>query len=175
MQGQYTIWPHFSCQSIHFYGSCHGQAGSQSCLVGISMVCKLGVHRHNLIPIKMEMYEANDHNIDILGAAILRFSGQDRAGNTIETHQLNCATDALNRLFLSKDTCPVLRMITDKFPTIGEISPDIHIKDSKVTTQCYTMSDINPQPVSGCDRHKHTSPPPRCTKPPVLATKENRE
>ena len=95
----------------------------------ISMVRNLGLHRHNLIPIKIEMYAVNDHNINILGAAILKFSGQDRAGNTIETRQLTYVTDTSNRLFISKEACTVLWIITDKFPTIGKISPDVHIKN----------------------------------------------
>ena len=52
------------------------------------MVSKLGLHRHNLIPIKMEMYAVNVNNINNLGAAVLRFSGQDRVGNNIETSQV---------------------------------------------------------------------------------------
>ena len=56
----------------------------QSCLMGISMVRKLGLHRCNLIPIMMEKYAENDHYINILVGAILRFSGQNRAGNTIK-------------------------------------------------------------------------------------------
>ena len=72
------------------------------------MARKLGLHRRNLIPIKMKMYAANDHNINILGA-ILRLSGQDRAGNTIETRQLTYITDTSKRLFLSKGSMHSVR------------------------------------------------------------------
>ena len=59
--------------------------GFQSCLVGIDNVRKLGLHKFNLIPVKMRIHAANNDNINILGATILRFSGQDRSGNVVET------------------------------------------------------------------------------------------
>ena len=58
--------------------------GCQSCLVGISTIHKLGLREHSLIPVKMRMRAANNNSINILGAAILRFSGQDEAGNVVE-------------------------------------------------------------------------------------------
>ena len=97
--------------------------------------------------------------MNISGVAILRSSGQDRAGNTIETCHLIYVTDTSNRLFLSKKACTMLGMINDKFPTIGEISPDLHIKDSKVTTYCHTISDIDHQPASAWECPKCTAPP----------------
>ena len=139
---QIGITPHANRQIITVHTMSY--TGYQSCLVGISMIQKLGLHRFNLIPIKNEMYVVNGYNINILGAAILRFSGQDRVGNTFETRQLTFVTDTLNKLFLGKEAFTVLGMITYKFPTIGEMSPDVHIKDSKVTTQCHTLSDVAP-------------------------------
>ena len=62
--------------------------GCQSCLVGISTIHKLGLCEHSLIPVKMRMRAANNNSINILGVAILRFSGQDEAGNVVETRQL---------------------------------------------------------------------------------------
>ena len=74
------------------------------------MVRKLGLHRRNFISIKMdEMYASNDHNINILGAAILKFSGKDRTGNTIETHQLTYVTDTSDRPYLSKGSMHSVR------------------------------------------------------------------
>ena len=74
--------------------------GCQSCLVGINTTHQLGLRKHKLIPVKMKMRAADNNNINILGAAILRFSGQDEAGNVIETRQLTYVTDTSDRLLI---------------------------------------------------------------------------
>ena len=139
--------------------------GCQSCLVGINTIHQLGLRKHKLIPVKMKMRAADNNNINILGAAILRFSGQDEAGNVVETRQLTYVTDTSDRLFLSKEACIALRMITDRFPTVGEVPQD----------QCNTLSIADRPPQNECVCPKRTPPPPRPKEPPVPATEENRE
>ena len=147
--------------------------GCQSCLVGIDNVRKLGLHKRNLIPVKMRMHAANNDNINILGAAILGFSGQDGSGNVVETRQLVYVTDTSSRLFLSKEACIALRMITDRFPTVGEVPPDQHPADITVITHCNTVSDASPRPSTDCNCPKRTLPTSRPTGPPVPAIEEN--
>ena len=69
----------------------------------------------------------------------------------------------------------MLEKITDKFPTISEMSTELHIQDSTVIKQCHTISDIDLQPASDCECPKHTSPPPHPKEPSVPATEENHE
>ncbi len=49
--------------------------GCQSCLASMRVIQRLGLTKRDLIPVTMNMYAANNHGIQILGAAILRFSG----------------------------------------------------------------------------------------------------
>ena len=127
--------------------------------------CQLGLRKHKLIPVKMKMHAADNNNINIFGAAILRFSGQDEAGNVVETRQLTYVTDTSDWLFFSKEACIALRMITDRFPTVGEVPQD----------QCNTLSIADRPPQNECVCPKRTPPPPRPKEPPVPATEENHE
>ena len=52
--------------------------GCQSCLGGMRLLLRLGMTADDLIPVSMKMHAANGKGINILGAAILRFSGKSR-------------------------------------------------------------------------------------------------
>ena len=140
--------------------------------MGIDNVRKLGLYKRNLIPVKKRMHAANNDNINILGVAILRFSGQDGSGNVVETRQLVYVTDTSSRLFLSKKACIALRMITDRFPTVGEVPPDQHPADITVATHCL---GCYPRPSTECNCPKCSLPPSRPTGLPVPAIEENRQ
>jgi hypothetical protein len=75
--------------------------GCQSCLASIKVIRRLGLGKPDLIPVTFKMHAANNKGITILGAVILRFSGKDAMGNTIDTRQITYVTDNSNKLFLS--------------------------------------------------------------------------
>ena len=52
--------------------------GCQSCLAGVKSLDHLGITLQDLIPVSLKMHAANNKGIGILGAAILRFSGEDK-------------------------------------------------------------------------------------------------
>ncbi|XP_064403513.1 uncharacterized protein LOC135348996 [Halichondria panicea] len=52
--------------------------GCQSCLAGLKIVKKLGLSTKDLIPVALKMHAADNHDIRILGATILRLSGTIR-------------------------------------------------------------------------------------------------
>ena len=47
--------------------------------------------------------------INILGATILRFSGQSKSGETLKTRQITYVTSDFERLFLSREACIALK------------------------------------------------------------------
>ena len=81
--------------------------GCQSCL---------GLHQTDLIPVTMRMYAANNKGITILRATILRFSGKGKSGATLETRQITYVTDSSDQLFLSREACTVLGIISESSP-----------------------------------------------------------
>ena len=98
--------------------------GCQSCLAGIKIAHRLGLNERILIPVTLKMHAANNRNIKILGATIIHFSGTNSAGEMFETRQVVYITDSSDKLFLSREACTALDIITDNFPTIGETKSD---------------------------------------------------
>jgi len=45
--------------------------GCQSCLAGLELMKKFGLSSDDLIPVKMQMHSADNHNIPVLEAVIL--------------------------------------------------------------------------------------------------------
>ena len=131
--------------------------GCQSCLAGITILDQLWMSRKDLIPVTMKMHAANENQITILGAAILRFSGKTKEDKTIETRQIVYVTDSTSKIFLSREACVTLGIISQKFPTIGESTCSI---GPSVNTSC------------PCPNREQPPPPPKY--PPFPATMENR-
>ena len=129
--------------------------GCQSCLAGITILDQLCMSRKDFIPVTMKMHAANENQITILGAAFLRFSGKTKEAKTIETRQIVYVTDSTSKIFLSREACVTLGIISQKFPTIGEYS-------------------IGPSVNTLCTFPKREQPPPPPKHPPFPATTENR-
>lgn len=145
--------------------------GCQSCLAGIKVIHRLGLKQSDLIPVTMKMHAANNKGITILGATILRISGQDEHGNNVETRQMTYVTDNSDKLFVSREACIALGMISESFPTIGEI---IDTQSQKLTPD----NDDAIGSVSGlanaCDCPKRQLPPPPPKELPYPANESNR-
>lgn len=137
--------------------------GCQCCLASISMIQHLGLHKNDLVPVSMKMHAANNKGISILGAAILRITGTDQRGKALETRQVVYVTDESDKIFLSREACISLGMITDKFPTVGEVLSSISCQDLVPTT-------TGQRPCS-CPRRQ--SPPPLPEKLPFPPTVAN--
>ena len=138
--------------------------GCQSSLAGINIIAKLGIRKEDLLPVTMKMHAANNNGINILGAAVLRFSGKSLSGRTITTRQIVYITDSTDKLFLSKDACIQLGMISKNFPLIGEISNDHGANataDSSTADPNAPAPNImqNHTPELNCSCPKRTLPP----------------
>ena len=151
--------------------------GCQSCLAGVKLLHRLGLQTHHLIPVTMKMNAANDNRIRILGALALRISGTATDGNTLQTRQIVYFTDNSDKLYISKQACIALGMITDKFPTIGEVDRTL---TSGIDAAVEPVDDRpptipGPAPNTPCTCPQRQLPP---VQPPSLlfpATEENRE
>ena len=76
--------------------------GCQSCLAGSKLIEKLKLSSKDLIPVNMQMHSADNCDIPILGAIILRLSGKDQSGVKRTTRQIIYITDSTDKLFLSR-------------------------------------------------------------------------
>ena len=141
--------------------SAMADTGCQSCLVGLKIVKKLGLSTKDLIPVSLKMHAADNHDIRILGA-IKNSKGEEKS-----TRQMVYVTSNTDKLFLSREACMDLGIISHKFPTIDEAeetNPDNFIG---VTT-------ISP-PSKECQCPKRKQPPPIPTSLPYPATETNRD
>ena len=129
----------------------------------MKVIERLGLHKHDLIPVTMQMHAANNDGIKILGAVIMRFIGKSKTGRTLESRQVVYVTSESDKLFLSRETCTTLGIITKDFPTVGEAS---HISGDE-NASCATAPT--------CDCPRREQPPPKPTKLPFPATEANRE
>lgn len=161
--------------------------GCQSCLAGIKVLHRLGISERHLIPVTMKMHAANNVGIKILGAVILRLSGKGPTGDECETRQIVYVTDNSDKLFLSREACTALGMITKGFPTIGEtLQNETEAKDFVTQSVVFTHNDSKKSPPKEstskscgendqCTCPTRESPPAAPTVLPYPATDENRE
>ena len=161
---------------IHQPKSMHLRAmadtGCQSCLASMSIIRRLGLSEKDLISVTTRMHAANNSGIPILGAAILRFSGKSKPGQHLETRQIVYVTTDSDKLFLSRETCEALGMISGHFPTVGEAIPT-HM-GSHMDTSSDAAEQTN-QPPGQCHCPQRQTPPSKPAEPPFPATEANRE
>ena len=131
--------------------------GCQCCLASIAMIRFLGLHKKYLIPVSMRMHAANNEDINILGAAILRFAGTDRQGKPIEARQVVYITDDSDRIFLSREACVVLGMITNNFPTVEEVMSSTLSQIALIHKRITTMFLPTPSVTATTARHNSLS------------------
>lgn len=146
--------------------SAMADTGCQSCLASMQVIQRLGLSEHDLIPVTMHMYAANNHGIKILGAVILRLSGPSRSGKILETRQVTYVTNDSNKFFLSREACTELGLITESFPTVGEAAANLQASHPLTSSA---------QTTTPCHCPKRQPPPPKPAQPPFPATEANRE
>ncbi len=148
----------------HTFISAMADTGCQSCLAGLNIVNKLGLSTADLLPVSLKMHAADDRDIPILGATILRLSGKSGNGEAVSTRQIVYITKHTNKLFLSREACADLGIIPNQFPSVNQVTGPSQ-GDSIGATNI---------PQQGCHCPKRTQPPPAPTTLPYPATEENR-
>ena len=148
----------------HSFVSAMADTGCQSCLAGLKIVKKLGLSTNDLIPVDLKMHTADDREIDILGATILRLSGKDGKGSERCTRQIVYVTNKTDKLFLSREACTDLEIISPNFPTMDKSEGTVGVNVAAATLP----------PPQECHCPKRTEPPPLPTSLPYPATEANR-
>ena len=144
--------------------------GCQSCLIGANLTRRLGIPDNSLIPVNLRMRAVNDNNITILGAIILRLSGTSTSGQLHETREMVYVTNDSDKLFLSREACTKLGLISTTFPTVGETIR----KDLSVSTAVDNDS-ADTALTKSCNCPRRALPPPKPDRLPFPATEANRE
>ena len=141
--------------------------GCQSCLAGMKIVRRLGLRQQDLIPVSMKMRTATKGGVRILGAIPLCLSGRAPSGHTVRTRQLTYVTNSSDQLFLSREACVGLGIISDSFPQLG-VTQERPLMDTTAALEGTPTGKT-------CQCPKRQRPPPPPTSLPFPATEENRE
>ena len=96
-----------------------------------------------------------------------------KGGARLETRQLVYITDTSDRLFLSKEACITLGMISTKFPTIGKIQQTHH--STQILNAVDTLTHNESCLTAPCECPRRQLPPAPPMELPFPATEENRK
>ena len=154
------VTPTFSSSLCASY-SATADTGCQSCLAATDLLSLLGLSQKNLIPVTMKMSAANNLGITIIGALPIRITGISPSGAKHTTRQLVYFTPSTSRMFLSKQACVALGLVSSNFPTVGE---------ALITTDEPTVPKN-----TNCQCPKRSAPPPKPHSLPFPPTPNNRE
>ena len=156
--------------------SAMADTGCQSCLAGTNVAKSLGLSNNDLIPVRLRMHSANNQDIHILGAAIMKLSHKDKS-----TRQIVYVTGSTRKMFLSREACADLGIISQGFPestisTLPSLHPERPYTSPTPPAQLDNVDSNGPtpapQPTCSCPRR--TKPPPAPSSLPFPATPENR-
>ena len=160
--------------------SAMADTGCQSCLTSLNAIHRLDLHEDDLIPVTMRMHAVNNNGIKIIGAAIVRFSGKSKSNQMLETRQIVYVTRDSDKLFLSREACAALGIISKSFPTVGETTPAptepglaSATADSSPQEPPPNLPDSSATSLCNCPRHQ--LPPPKPTQLPSSDAQPNRE
>ena len=149
---------HLSVPSSTILVDAMADTGCQSCLAGSKLIEKLRLSSKDLIPVNMQMHSADNRDIPILGAIVLRLSGKDQLGGKRTTRQQISYSSVGRHVW----TWVLFH------PVIGEI-PTGHLMSSSVNCAGFSQDEIS----LDCSCPKRTKPPPLPTSLPCPATEEN--
>ncbi|MCG8044423.1 MAG: reverse transcriptase family protein, partial [Candidatus Thiodiazotropha endolucinida] len=150
---------HISSLSVSV--SAMADTGCQSCLAGLKVIHRLGLRESDLLPVTMRMHTANDDGIQILGAILLGISSTDNTGHTVETRQMTYVTDSTDKLFLSREACVALGIISESFPQVHAINT-------------YNTANVHDHIAAPCGCPVRRPPPPLPSDLPFPASDTNR-
>ena len=140
-----------------------------SSMAGLNTIAKLGLSQKSLIPVTTQMKSADNSHIKLLGATFIELQGKNSNGDTITTKQMVYITPNTEAFYLSRKGCEDLGIISNRFPTIGDVSLNI---EASLTSDEPPRNQEAEKAECGC--LKRTLPPP-ITKPPYPLNDENRE
>ena len=149
--------------------------GAMTMVAGEELVVGLGLTKHDLIPVTIDLSAANNSKINILGAIFIIVWGRGKRGEKISTRQLCYIQQDGHKVYLSENACKNLGLITKNFPLIGDCLQADAIK-TEVSESESVIHKCNQIPDSDkCTCPKREKPPPKPKTIPYPPTPENHE
>ena len=139
-------------------------SGAQVTVGGIEMIHRMGLKKHNLIPVSQRVSGANNNSLQLLGGVFIDVSATSNTGETVTTRELCYIADGVRRLLLSKRTCINLGILSNRFPTID------NTVDTVTVNEC---QNIDPEDPDKCQCPPREETPPAPASIPFPPTEEN--
>ena len=98
--------------------------GCASCLAGPDFMSKLGVTKSELIKTKNLMRAINRSRVELMGVMLVKFSGMDNSNNIRSTKQVVYISESCKSVYLSREACEQLGLISQRFPKVGNHNED---------------------------------------------------
>ena len=95
------------------------ETGAQSCLWGVHDFYRCGFRDSDLIPVKRTIVTANQEEMGICGAIMIRLSGVDNDGIKHTAPILVYVTPNIKIFYLSRQALVQLHVIPENFPKVG--------------------------------------------------------
>ena len=139
--------------------------GAMTMVAGKELVQSLGLEISDLIPVKTKLTAAGNTKLNILGGLFIKVGGK-----TLTTRQLCYIQDGDNKVYLSRNACENLGIISTTFPRIGDHSvSEISEKRDSSDRRCTKSDDSKDK----CRCPKRAKPPTAPKTIPFSATPEN--
>ena len=94
--------------------------GAMAMVGGTELATGLGVKREELLPVTIDLSAANSSKLSILGGIFLNVWGRCKNGDKVVTRQLCYIQEGDQKIYLSKNACEVLGLISNCFPCVGD-------------------------------------------------------
>ena len=119
--------------------------GAQLTTIPFSLLARLKVHSSDLLPIATNLNTVTGTPVDLVGVILLEFSGMNpTTGKTCVTRQLAYVSNSIPYLFLSREACADLGLITLNFPSVGSFGQDAQIASSTCSNSGVARDEAPP-------------------------------
>ena len=130
--------------------------GAQMTLCPASFIKRLGIDVNSLIPLQSRINSASQDPISLLGGLLVEVAWTSSVGDEISCLQLMYVSNAVSEIYMSKDACVQLGVISSEFP-IPQFQPS-----SACSNNVMPAKDAKPATV------KQSSCLPSCTNTGVI-------
>ena len=126
--------------------------GAMTMVAGKDLVQSLGLTTSDLIPVKTKLTAVGNTHLNILGGLFIKVGGK-----TLTTRQICYIQDKDSKIYLSRNACENLGLISKSFPQIGDVSGIVkpaELSDIQCEKACH-----NDQRCKCPQREKPPAPP----------------
>ena len=132
-------------------------SGAQTCLMGLSVLRRLGLGKQHLTRVTKRILAANSEEIDVLGAVFLQLSGRSASQRHITTSAMVYVSDSTDRFYVSRTALSQLKVLDEDFPKVGGagVAASALSREGELTEDVPTRPAESDMGAAGVDESPH--------------------